>query len=52
MRLPNDDVLTLSRRYLDLIAGRAMSTSEKEAFIAETVESYVRHVNRGFLTYR
>lgn len=52
MRLPNDDVLTLSRRYLDVIAGRAMSASEKEAFIAETVESYERHVNRGFLTYR
>jgi putrescine aminotransferase len=29
-----------------------MSAAEKEAFIAETVESYERHVNRGFLTYR
>ena len=52
MRLPNTDVLALSNRYLDLISGRAMSGSEKEAFITETVESYERHVNRGFLTYR
>jgi putrescine aminotransferase len=29
-----------------------MSSDEKEAFIAETVEGYERHVNRGFLTYR
>ena len=52
MRLPNDDVLTLSRRYLDLIGGRPMATDEKEAFIAETVDSYEKYVNRGFLTYR
>lgn len=52
MRLPNDEVLSLSRRYLDLIGGRAMTTPEKESFIAETVESYERYVNRGFLTYR
>jgi putrescine aminotransferase len=52
LRLPNDEVLTLGRRYLGLIAGREMSSSEKEAFIAETVESYEKHVNRGFLTYR
>ena len=52
MRLPNDDVLKLSQRYLGLIAGQTMSSREKEAFIAETVESYERHVNRGFLTYR
>ena len=29
-----------------------MSTEEKQAFIAETVESYERYVNRGFITYR
>jgi putrescine aminotransferase len=52
MRLPDDDVLKISRRYLDLIGGREMSAGEKEAFIAETVESYEQHVNRGFLTYR
>lgn len=52
MRLPDDDVLKISRRYLDLIGGREMSGGEKEAFITETVESYERHVNRGFLTYR
>lgn len=50
--MPNDDVLKLSRRYLDLIAGRAMSLEEKHALIAETVESYERHINRGFLGYR
>jgi putrescine aminotransferase len=52
LRLPNTDVLKLSQRYLDLISGREMSSKEKEAFIAETVESYEKHVNRGFLTYR
>ncbi len=52
MRLPNSDVLKLSQRYLDLIGGRPMSLGEKEAFIAETVEAYEKHVNRGFLTYR
>ena len=50
--MPNDDVLKLSRRYLDLIAGRTMSLEEKHALIAETVESYEQHVNRGFLGYR
>jgi putrescine aminotransferase len=52
MRLSDNDVLKISRRYLDLIGGREMSVGEKEAFIAETVESYEQHVNRGFLTYR
>ena len=52
MRLPNDQVLRHTRHYLDLIAGREMSTAEKQAFIAETVESYERFSNRGFITYR
>jgi putrescine aminotransferase len=52
LRLPNHEVVSLSQRYLGLIAGREMSPSEKEAFIAETVDSYEKHVNRGFLTYR
>ena len=52
MRLSDKDVLKLSHRYLDLISGREMSTPEKEAFIGETVESYEKHINRGFLTYR
>ena len=34
------------------IAGREMSTEEKQAFIAETVDSYERYYNRGFITYR
>jgi hypothetical protein len=52
LRLPNDQVLRHTRHYLDLIAGREMSTAEKQAFIAETVESYERFSNRGFITYR
>jgi putrescine aminotransferase len=52
LRLSNDEVLKVGRRYLDLIGGREMTSPQKEAFIAETVESYEKHVNRGFLTYR
>jgi putrescine aminotransferase len=52
LRLPNEDVLKLSQRYLGLIGGQAMSSPEKEAFITETVESYEKYVNRGFLSYR
>lgn len=52
MRLPTEKVLESSKRYLDLIAGRAMSQAEAHAFINETVESYEKHVNRGFISYR
>ncbi len=52
MRASNDQVLQHTRRYLDLIAGREMALEEKQAFIAETVEAYERHVNRGFIGYR
>jgi putrescine aminotransferase len=52
LRLPNDQVLQHTRRYLDLIAGRELSTAEKHAFIAETVESYEQYYNRGFIGYR
>ena len=52
MRLPNDQVVRHTRRYLDLIAGREMTREEKQAFIAETVESYEKYYNRGFVTYR
>lgn len=52
MRLQTPDVLQLSSRYLDLIGGRPMAVSEREAFITETVESYEKFINRGFLTYR
>lgn len=52
MRLPTKEVLQLSHRYLDLIGGRQMAEQEKQAFITETVESYEKFVNRGFLTYR
>ena len=51
-RHSNDEVLALSRRYLELIEGRELSLEEKHAFIAETVEAYERHVNRGFIGYR
>ena len=52
MRLPNDQVLEHTQKYLDLIAGRELSTAEKHAFIAETVESYEQYYNRGFIAYR
>ena len=52
MRLPNQAVLVSSRRYLDLIGSKPMSESEMHAFIGETVDSYEKHVNRGFITYR
>jgi putrescine aminotransferase len=41
-----------TQRYLDLIGGREQSTAEKQAFIAETVESYEKYYNRGFIGYR
>lgn len=52
MRLSTDEVLQQTRRYLDLIGGRHLSTAEKQSFIAETVESYERYYNRGFISYR
>jgi putrescine aminotransferase len=52
MRLSNQTVLASSRRYLDLIGGKRMSEPEMHAFIGETVGSYEKHVNRGFITYR
>ena len=52
MRKPNNEVLKDLDRYLKLIEGRAMSTEEKHAFIAETVDSYKTYVNRGFISYR
>jgi putrescine aminotransferase len=52
LRLSNDQVLRHTRRYLDLIAGEELSTPEKQAFIAETVESYEKYYNRGFISYR
>ncbi|HEX6669249.1 MAG TPA: aminotransferase class III-fold pyridoxal phosphate-dependent enzyme, partial [Gemmatimonadales bacterium] len=48
----NDEVLALTRRYLEMVEGRELSLDEKQAFIAETVEAYERHVNRGFIGYR
>lgn len=52
MRLPNEQVLQHTQRYLDLIAGRDLSAAEKEAFVTETVESYEKYYNRGFVGYR
>lgn len=52
MRLPNAEVLQHTHRYLELVAGREMSTEEKQAFITETVDSYERYYNRGFISYR
>ena len=52
MRVSNAEVLKQTQRYLELIAGREMATGEKQAFIAETVESYEKYYNRGFISYR
>jgi putrescine aminotransferase len=52
LRLSNEQVLQHTRRYLDLIGGRELSVLEKQAFIAETVESYEKYYNRGFIGYR
>ncbi len=52
MRLPNAEVLQHTSRYLELVGGREMGLEEKQAFIAETVDSYERYYNRGFITYR
>jgi putrescine aminotransferase len=52
LRKPNTEVLKDLDRYLKLIEGRAMTTEEKHAFIAETVDSYNTYVNRGFISYR
>lgn len=52
MRWSTVETLRLSRRYLDLIGGQPMSLIEKQAFIAETVDAYEKHVNRGFISYR
>jgi putrescine aminotransferase len=52
LRLPNAEVLQHTNRYLELVAGREMSREEKQAFITETVDSYERYSNRGFISYR
>ena len=52
MRLPNAEVLQHTHRYLQLVSGREMSTEEKQGFITETVDSYERYSNRGFISYR
>jgi putrescine aminotransferase len=52
LRLPNAEVLQHTHRYLELVAGREMSTEEKQKFITETVDSYERYSNRGFISYR
>jgi putrescine aminotransferase len=52
LRLTNSQVLKHTTRYLELIAGREMSAQEKQDFIAETVDSYERFYNRGFIGYR
>jgi putrescine aminotransferase len=52
LRLSNTEVLQHTTRYLELIGGREMSEQDKQAFIAETVDSYERFYNRGFIGYR
>jgi putrescine aminotransferase len=52
LRISNEKVLQHTQRYLDLLGGRELTTAEKHAFIAETVESYEKYYNRGFIGYR
>jgi putrescine aminotransferase len=52
LRLSNEEVLQQTRRYLELIGGRELSPEAKQDFIAETVDSYEKYYNRGFITYR
>jgi putrescine aminotransferase len=52
LRVSNAEVLKQTQRYLELIAGKEMATEEKQAFIAETLESYEKYYNRGFISYR
>ena len=52
MRQSNNESPQLGRRYLDLIGGQPLSLAEKQAFIAETIDAYGKHVNRGFISYR
>jgi putrescine aminotransferase len=52
LRLPNEEVLQHTRRYLELIGGRELPLEAKQALIAETVDSYEKYYNRGFITYR
>ncbi len=52
MRSSTEDVLASARRYLDLISGKTMSQTEMHDFIGETVDSYEKFVNRGFIGYR
>jgi putrescine aminotransferase len=52
LRLPNDQVVRHTQRYLDLIAGQELTTEGKQVFIAETVDSYEKYYNRGFISYR
>jgi len=52
VRLSDAEVLKETRRYLELIGGRELSLEEKQAFIAETVDSYEKYYNRGFVAYR
>ncbi len=52
MRMSTQATLASAKRYLDLIGGKPMNESEMHAFILETVNSYEKHVNRGFISYR
>ena len=52
MSMAKQEIVRLSRRYLDFIAGQEMSIAERREFIDETVKAYERHVNRGFISYR
>ena len=52
MRLPNDQVSGAHPAVSRSHRGPGAVDGEKQAFIAETVESYEKYYNRGFIGYR
>lgn len=51
-RLPADQVLAETKRYLRLLEAQDLSLEERQAFARETVENISSYYNRGFVTYR
>ena len=43
-RHANDEVLALSRRYLEMVEGRELSLDEKQAFIAAEDKNFYKHM--------
>ncbi|MHB1043090.1 MAG: putrescine aminotransferase [Eubacteriales bacterium] len=47
-----NEVVSLSRKYLDLIAREELDAAEKDWVVKHTVECFRDHYNPGFLEYR